>query len=150
MISAIEWKIVKCSTPNDLEQLSDEIKSRMDNQDPERARLLAIINSRRSRMNSPADQKRAARRAKKIAACSVSDAGEGWSVTSPSGSTYSVTIGVADDDDALFRYNCSCAARGECVHVSAVDAFRWAQVGGDNDPDCDLGDILERTLRGEK
>jgi len=52
----------------------------------------------------------ATQRAAKIAACTVTESGNGWDVQSPSGSTYHVIAGT---------HTCNCPARGDCVHMAA-------------------------------
>jgi len=64
-------------------------------------------------------------REEKIRACQVTEAGSGWDVQSPSGKTYRVlSITRLDELGSLyFVRRCSCPARGDCVHLAAVDRY---------------------------
>jgi len=67
-------------------------------------------------------------RAEKIAACTVSETGRGFAVTSPSGNTYTVTARTKLDENGsmYFVRRCTCLARGDCVHLAAVEQYQWA------------------------
>lgn len=87
-----------------------------------------------------AENKRAAAREKKIAACVVRETSWGHEVTSPSGNTYRVvtrTIINRHDGAMTFRRECDCPAHGDCVHIAAVDRHIFT--------DGDADEVMERT-----
>ena len=87
------------------------------------------------------------KRQQKIAACRVEASGDGWNVTSPSGSTYRVTSESRIDRGSgslYFVRHCDCPARvRECVHAAAVEQHEWTEAA--NAGDYETMDVLERT-----